>query len=583
MSTAPSLTLVHARSNARRLARLLERAPLRPVCRAAAVLACTTAALAPVHAPAHDWPSPTVAVDSAAAAPRRAAAANNWPGTLWPGVASGAPAAPNATDCRRPPASFDVAGYEAAAPMPGRTHVLPMPPRGTSAVASAPAWREGAGREALALRRDAAPAERRAGAAMGDAAAGSAAAAPLGAAAAARAEAATAGRERQAAAAPPPPAPAAAPPAALSLPGVATAPWKPQPPIAAARPADEPVSAGMVDDNADFGEYLAYRQRWAQLARRDLDVGGRILLDVRDEAGRAVPDAQVRVHAGGRSVPLWARTDAGGSAWLMPQADSGLAGGQRYEVEVSRGGASTRVPWQPGQKDRLQARIAAASERARLDLVFLVDATGSMGDEIDKLKRSMRAVADQIARMPSRPDLCLGLVAYRDRGDAFFVRGTDLTDDLGAFQAMLEQLQAGGGGDTPEALNEALHTAVHRISWRGEGSARMVVLVADAPPHLDYPGPQYDQDLRAAQARGIKLFSVGASGLSPQGEYVLRQMAQFTGGRFVFLTYEQANRPGSGPGRETVHDVRNYSVQTLDKLLVRLVGEEMARWPQAAP
>ncbi|MBL8288146.1 MAG: VWA domain-containing protein [Rubrivivax sp.] len=513
---------------------------------------------------------------SAAATPAqgRGAATSGWPGTLWPGVAGGAPAAPSATDCRRPPAAFEVAGYESTAPMPGRTHLLPMPARATAAAADAPAARS-----------DTATAEDRA-----RAVAGAAARARADAAGVARA-AAEAARERHAAAPPPPPpAPTAAPLAAPGLPGVAPAPWKPQQPIAAgataaaARPADEPVSAGMVDDNADFGEYLAYRQRWPQIPRRDLDVAARVLLDVRDDAGRAVPDAQVRVRAGGRELPLWARTDASGTAWLMPQGDSALAAAQRYEVEVSRGGASTRVLWQPGQKDRLQARIAAAaSERARLDLVFLVDATGSMGDEIDKLKRSMREVAEQIARMPAKPDLCFGLVAYRDRGDEFFVRGADLTSDLGAFRAVLERLQAGGGGDYPEALNEALHTAVHRISWRGEGTARLVVLVADAPPHLDYPGPQYDQDLRAAQARGIKLFSVGASGLNPQGEYIFRQMAQFTGGRFVFLTYEQANRPASGPGRETVHDVRNYSVETLDKLLVRLVGEEMARWPQAAP
>jgi Mg-chelatase subunit ChlD len=176
-------------------------------------------------------------------------------------------------------------------------------------------------------------------------------------------------------------------------------------------------------------------------------------------------------------------------------------------------------------------------------------------------------------------------VAYRDRGDAFFVRGADFTNDLGAFQSQLSQLQAGGGGDKPEALNEALHTAVHRLSWRGDAggsTARMVLLVADAAPHLDYgvppDVPQYDHDAVAALAKGIKLFAVGASGLEPEGEYIFRQAAQYTGGRFVFLTYAEAHNPSSGPGRETVHDVKNYSVETLDKLIVRLVREEMAGW-----
>ena len=129
-------------------------------------------------------------------------------------------------------------------------------------------------------------------------------------------------------------------------------------------------------------------------------------------------------------------------------------------------------------------------------------------------------------------------------------------------------------------MNEALHEAVHHISWRGDQTTRLAVLVADAPPHLDYGGPQYDDDMMAALGKGIKLMTVGASGLNKQGEFIQRQMAQYTGGRFIFLTYADASNPGSGPGRETLHDVRNYSVQTLDKLVVRLVREELEKLPK---
>jgi hypothetical protein len=101
--------------------------------------------------------------------------------------------------------------------------------------------------------------------------------------------------------------------------------------------------------------------------------------------------------------------------------------------------------------------------------------------------------------------------------------------------------------------------------------------VADAAPHLDYGGLQYDTTMQAALAKGIKLFAVGASGLEPEGEYIYRQLSQYTGGRFVFLTYRDATDPSTGPGTQTVHDVKNYSVQTLDQLIVRLVGEELGR------
>ena len=348
------------------------------------------------------------------------------------------------------------------------------------------------------------------------------------------------------------------------------------------RPAGERVQAGMVDDNADFGAYLAYRARHPGLAVRERDIAERYLLQVSDAHGRPVHDAEVAIQRAGVAEPLaWARTDTAGKVWLHPRAfmapvlqgESGALG-----VAVRKGASQARATLQRGQAHAVQVRLdaAATGARSRLDLVFMVDATGSMGDEIAKLKVSMRQMAQQIADLPSRPELCYALVAYRDRGDAFLTRSLDFTDDLSAFQAELARLQAAGGGDTPEALNEALHEVVHGLSWRAE-AARLVVLVADAPPHLDYGGPQYDRDMQAALAKGIKIFAVGASGLDEIGEYVFRQIAQYTAGRFVFLTYRDPARPELGTGSRTPHDVSGYSVESLDRLIVRLVGEEMAR------
>jgi Mg-chelatase subunit ChlD len=452
---------------------------------------------------------------------------------LWRGVESGAPQAPSAGHCRRAPQAFELGSGQPADQRVGRATVP----------------------EASAMLRRSAPTS-----AMVET--------PSAAPAMPTARGAADARHKSAAE------------MSLAMP----APQRlPQP-----RPEQEPVSAGVVDDNADFGEYLAYRQRQAAVAAqvRDRDISERYQLVVQDARGQPVPDAQVQVLADGHALPLWARTDASGRAWLHPAAVGAKA--RLLEVQVRDGASGSRgtAILQRGQKDRLQVVLRGAEPtRPQLDIAFLIDATGSMADEIDKLKRSMRAVADEIARLPSTPDVCYALVAYRDRGDAFFVRGVDFTNDLGAFRSHLAQLQAGGGGDTPEALNEALHTAVHRLSWRGDGTARMLLLVADAMPHLDYGAPphapQYDHDAIAAAARGIKLFAVGASGLEPAGEYIFRQAAQYTGGRFVFLTYAQAHNPASGPGRETVPEVKNYSVEKLERLIVRLVREEMAGWPKS--
>lgn len=371
--------------------------------------------------------------------------------------------------------------------------------------------------------------------------------------------------------------------AGLASPSTMEAPPPPAPaPIAVApRPANEPVTAGMVDDNADFGEYLAFRQR-TRVAHRERDVGERYLLQVRDAQGNVVPDAEVAVQAA-NGAAMWARTDAGGRAWLHPRAFDAEPSAV-YEVTVRKNGRQASSFLRRGQKNAVDVvleRPGARPARAQLDLVFLIDATGSMGDEIARLRSTLRDIAGQVARLPSRPDTCFGLVAYRDIHDEFVVRRHDFTNDLDAFQGVLDALQAAGGGDYPEAMNEALHETVQRMNWRGDDTTRLVMLLADAPPHLDYPGPQYDDSMVAALGKGIKALSVGASGLDRQGEYIQRQIAQYTGGRFVFLTYRNAADPASGPGTQTVHDVGNYSVQTLDKLVVRLVSEELGKLPGA--
>ena len=337
------------------------------------------------------------------------------------------------------------------------------------------------------------------------------------------------------------------------------------------------VTAGVVDDNADFTSYMAFRQR-TRVEHRPRDVRERYLLEVKDARGRGIADAEVAV-TGASGHAMWARTDTAGRVWLHPNAFD-PARSQAYEIAVRKDGRQSAGRLVRGQKSAVEVVLdaQAAPARARLDLVFLIDATGSMADEIDKLKATLRTITAEVSQLPSRPDLCLGLVAYRDRGDAFLLRSHDFTNDVGGFlRDALMPLQAAGGGDYPEAMNEALHETVHGLSWRGDGATRMVVLLADAPPHLDYGAPHYDEDMMAALGKGIKVFSVGASGLDKQGEFIQRQIAQYTGGRFVFLTYDQAHRPESGPGRETVHDVKNYSVDTLDRLIVRLVTEELGR------
>src|SRR5690606_37541815 len=105
---------------------------------------------------------------------------------------------------------------------------------------------------------------------------------------------------------------------------------------------------------------------------------------------------------------------------------------------------------------------------------------------------------------PGRPEVRLCLLAFRDRGDAYVTRHTDLTQDLDALYAQLLALDADGGGDHPEAVNQALREAVHATSWsHGSDVLRLVFRVGDAPPQAYQDEPRYPQIAAEAAARGI--------------------------------------------------------------------------------
>lgn len=132
------------------------------------------------------------------------------------------------------------------------------------------------------------------------------------------------------------------------------------------------------------------------------------------------------------------------------------------------------------------ARTAAA-RAPQIEVLFVLDTTGSMGGLIEGAKLKIWSIATQMLQARPTPRLRIGLLGYRDRGDAYVTKFTDLTEDVDAVYAQLTQFQAGGGGDAPESVNQALNEAVTRPSWSQDRSTlKLVFLVGDAPPHMDY-------------------------------------------------------------------------------------------------
>lgn len=159
---------------------------------------------------------------------------------------------------------------------------------------------------------------------------------------------------------------------------------------------------------------------------------------------------------------------------------------------------------------QIPAPDPAANGRPVVDVVFALDTTGSMGGLIQAAKEKIWSIASTMAAAQPTPRLRMGLVAYRDRGDDYVTRVVDLSPDLDSVYAALMQLQAGGGGDGPEAVNQALDEAVNRVSWSQEARAyKVVFLVGDAPPHMDYQDDvKYPVTLAAAKAKGIRVNTV---------------------------------------------------------------------------
>lgn len=339
-----------------------------------------------------------------------------------------------------------------------------------------------------------------------------------------------------------------------------------------------PLRAGSVDDNADFGGFLAYLDRIAGLdiALRDLDPTGRSIISVVDDTGAPVPGATLEAVAGDRLVTV--RTTADGTVRFHPGFyDLPVDGVVEFRFAFSD---MELVPVAAGEDVTMVAPSADVGVPVPLDVLFLLDATGSMGDEIDRLKQTIDTVADRVAALDPAPDVRFAMTLYRDEGDAFVTANYDFTGDVGEFQAALADVVADGGGDYPEALDEGLADALAEPAWRDPTSAvQLIFVVADAPPQIgrqvDTP---YTDSIRAAIERGIKIFPVASSESDDQAEAVFRQMAQATGAPFVFLSNGAA---GASTGGSTDIDSTDYEELALDELVVRLIAEELDDLPGA--
>ncbi len=201
----------------------------------------------------------------------------------------------------------------------------------------------------------------------------------------------------------------------------------------------------------------------------------------------------------------------------------------------------------------------------RMDVLFLLDSTGSMADEIETVKEKIEEIAKDISYGNPKPDVRFGIVTYRDRGDAYVTRKYKLTRNLNEVLTNLSLITASGGGDYEESLNEALKVALCDMNWdEDRKTSKSLFLIADAPPHMDY-GEEftYKEAILKARESSISINSIGCSGLDGRGGKIFKEISKQTNASFNYLTYKHTIIAESGERKEILEEGKEiYEVES---------------------
>lgn len=335
------------------------------------------------------------------------------------------------------------------------------------------------------------------------------------------------------------------------------------------------LTAGEHDDLLNPELYAAYVNRSGDLGQEirslpRVDTMRVVTVKVNDRSGQPIPFADVVVQCSdGNSITM--ATQADGIAVFFPGLDR-LS--ERITVTANKAGrviADARpvlVADAPGGQTIGLTANQAATKVAKLDLMLVVDTTGSMGDEIRYLQSELRSIIAAINQKHRDLDIRIGFVFYRDLGDDYVTRTVAFDRDIGRVQDVLARQEASGGGDYPEAMDQAMIRAVGQ-DWRPD-AVKSLLLVADAPPHDELFGRTWAA-AEAARARRIHITPVAASGVADKAEYAMRAMAAATQSRYLFLTDDSGvGNPHAPPAIDC------YLVTRLDALVRRVIDSQIS-------
>ena len=280
------------------------------------------------------------------------------------------------------------------------------------------------------------------------------------------------------------------------------------------------------------------------------------------------PAANATVTLFRNDTPIWtAKTDNLGRAelWVGAFQKEKELNPTLLRLKVNEQWVSTAAISET-QVNRIALDETLPSPTNQVQIAFMVDATGSMGDELEFLKMDLKKVINEVQKTNTQLKISTATVFYRDEGDEYVVKHSPFTEDINQTTEFISQQRADGGGDFPEAVDKAL-VQLNQLQWQPEARTRIAFLVLDAPPH-NKPAviSSIQYSVKTAAASGIKLIPVVASGIDKTTEFLMRFIAMYTNGTYVFITDH------SGIGNKHLEpSVGEYQVEKLSDLMVRLI------------
>ncbi|MFT6715679.1 MAG: Mg-chelatase subunit ChlD [Saprospiraceae bacterium] len=185
-----------------------------------------------------------------------------------------------------------------------------------------------------------------------------------------------------------------------------------------------------------------------------------------------------------------------------------------------------------------EVEVPIQIDSAEVEIVFCLDATGSMGGLISTAKEKIWSIVTEVVddTIPTR--IKLGIVFYRDKTDNFVTKVIPLTGDLDYVYNQLLNIQAQGGGDTPESLNQGLYEAVIKNDWSTNDNVyKTIFVIGDCPPHMDYKNEvQYTESCKMARKKGIIINSIKLGPECEDATTHFKNMASCAGGAYLHLS-----------------------------------------------